>query len=317
MTGQQPSQQSSVQSVRTRLAFVLALLRQTLRDWSDDNASRLGAALAFYAVFSLAPLFMIAIAIAGMFYEPSQVRGEFDDQLTSLLGEQAAKAVQDLLSASQGATSRATFAGSLMLLWGATGLFSQLQQALNAIWEVRPKAGRNWIGIARTRLLPFVMVVGAGIVLLASTILSASLQVAETWIVDRVTGVDRVLQAGHFLLSFLTICAVFAVVFKYVPDVKLRWSDVGIGAMVTAALFMAGRWGIGLYLVHGGVTSSFGAAASLVVVLVWIYYSAQVVFLGAEFTQAYARMLGSLVEPSVEAESCVPAPRRDRRIDVA
>jgi len=299
MTGQQPSQQSSVQSVRTRLAFVLALLRQTLRDWSDDNASRLGAALAFYAVFSLAPLFMIAIAIAGMFYEPSQVRGEF------------------LLSASQGATSRATFAGSLMLLWGATGLFSQLQQALNAIWEVRPKAGRNWIGIARTRLLPFVMVVGAGIVLLASTILSASLQVAETWIVDRVTGVDRVLQAGHFLLSFLTICAVFAVVFKYVPDVKLRWSDVGIGAMVTAALFMAGRWGIGLYLVHGGVTSSFGAAASLVVVLVWIYYSAQVVFLGAEFTQAYARMLGSLVEPSVEAESCVPAPRRDRRIDVA
>jgi membrane protein len=308
MTGQQ--------SARSWLTAAMALIRQTLRDWSDDNASRLGAALAFYAVFSLAPLFMIAIAIAGMFYEPSQVRSEFDDQLTSLLGEQAAKAVQDLLSASQCATSRATFAGSLMLLWGATGLFSQLQQALNAIWEVRPKSGRSVIDIARTRLLPFMMVVGAGVVLLASTVLSASLQVAETWLVDRVTGVDRVLQAGHFLLSFLTICVMFAVVFKYVPDVKLRWSDVWIGAMVTAALFMAGRWGIGLYLAHGGVANSFGAAASLVVVLVWIYYSAQVVFLGAEFTQAYARMRGSLVEPSGEAESCVPAPRRDRRIDV-
>ncbi len=309
MTGQQ--------SARSWLASALALIRQTLRDWSDDNASRLGAALAFYAVFSLAPLLVVVIAIAGMFYEPNLVRSEFDDQLTSLLGEQAAKAVQDLLSASHGATSRATFAGSLMLLWGATGLFSQLQQALNAIWEVRPKRGRSVIDIVRARMLPFIMVVGAGVVLLASTVLSASLQVAETWIVDRVTGVDRILQAGHSLLSFLTICAVFAVVFKYVPDVKLRWTDVWIGAMVTAALFIAGRWGIGLYLAHGGVASSFGAAASLVVVLVWIYYSAQVVFLGAEFTQAYARIRGSLVEPSGEAESCVPTPRRDRRIDVA
>lgn len=291
------------------LAFGL-VARQAIRDWSNDNAARLGAALAFYAVFSLVPLLVVVLAVAGLFYEPDLVRGELDAQLVGLFGDVGARAVQDLLLASKHAHANTTIISLLMLLWGATSMFTQLQDSLNAIWQVRPKTGRGVLKMLRDRILSFIMVVSAGLLLLVLTVISTVLQAAGTWFSATFGNAEWIVQFVQTFVSFLTIGLLFAIVFKYVPDVVLRWSDVWIGALVTSVLFIAGKWAVGLYLAHGGVGSSFGAAASLAVVLVWIYYSAQIVVFGAEFTQAYARMRGSTVAPADNAETAVPDPRR-------
>jgi membrane protein len=295
---------------------VWLLLTQTLRDWSDDRTARLGAALAYYTLFSLAPLLIVALTVAGMFFEPEQVRGELNTQLTQLLGQAGAEGVQGMLAAAQQPSTggMAAIFGTLMLIWGATGAFIQLQDALNTIWEVEPKAGRGWLATLKHRILSFLMVLGTGFLLLVSLIVSTILQAASMWVETTIAGPDWIVGALHSIGSYLVITLLFALIFKYVPDVVIRWRDVWVGAAVTSLLFVIGKGAIGFYLGRGGLTSSFGAAASFAIILVWIYYSSQIVFFGAEFTQAYARMYGKRVIPGRGARSTTKRPRRNQSL---
>jgi membrane protein len=292
-----------------------ALLKQTFHDWKDDKAPRLGAALAYYSIFSLAPLLVVCLAVAGLFFDGDQVFEELDNQLSQLLGDEAAAAVQELLRAAKKPSRGliATVSGAIVLLWGASGVFAQLQDALNTIWEVKPKAGRGILGTIKDRFLSFTMVLGTGFLLLISLVLSTALQAIGTWTSGIFSGPEWVMQALNVFGSYLVISFLFAMIFKYVPDAIISWRDVWIGAAATAGLFVVGKWAIGLYLGRGGISNSFGSAASFVLVLVWIYYSAQILFLGAEFTQAYASMYGSHVMPAPDAEPTTDKDRAQER----
>jgi membrane protein len=289
----------------------LALLKQTYRDWTDDKAPRLGAALAYYSIFSLAPLLVVCLGVAGFFFDGDRVFDELDSQLSQLLGKEGAAAVEGLLEAAQKPARGmiATITGAIVLLWGASGVFAQLQDALNTIWEVKPKPGRGIWGTLMSRFLSFTMVLGTGFLLLISLVLSTVLQAIGSWSSSSIGGPAWLLQLLNLVGSFGVITLLFAMIFKFVPDAVIRWRDVWIGAVATAILFIVGKWAIGLYLARGGISNSFGSAASFVLVLVWIYYSAQILFLGAEFTQAYATMYGSRVMPAADAE---PASDDDR-----
>ncbi|MDZ4779112.1 MAG: YihY/virulence factor BrkB family protein [Planctomycetia bacterium] len=282
-----------------------ALVKQTFQDWQDDKAPRLGAALAYYSIFSLAPLLVVCLAVAGMFFDGDRVFDELEAQLSQLLGDKGAAAVEELLRAAQKPAQGtiATITGAIVLLWGASGVFAQLQDALNTIWEVKPKPGRGVWGTIKSRFLSFTMVLGTGFLLLISLVLSTFLQAVGAWTSRTMGGPEWFLQALNLLGSYAVISLLFAMIFKFVPDAVIRWRDVWIGAAATAALFVVGKWAIGLYLGRGGISTAFGSAASLVLVLVWVYYSAQILFLGAEFTQAYASMYGSRVIPAPDAES--------------
>jgi membrane protein len=294
-----------------------ALVKQTFQDWQDDKAPRLGAALAYYSIFSLAPLLVVCLAVAGMFFDGDRVFDELDTQLSQLLGDEGAAAVEELLRAAQKPArgTIATITGAIVLLWGASGVFAQLQDALNTIWEVKPKPGRGVWGTIKARFLSFTMVLGTGFLLLISLALSTVLQAVGTWSSSSLGGPAWLLQGLNLMGSYLVISLLFAMIFKFVPDAVIRWRDVWIGAAATAALFVVGKWAIGLYLGRGGISSSFGSAASFVLVLVWIYYSAQILFLGAEFTQAYASMYGSRVIPAADAESTIADDRAQQGLD--
>jgi len=281
-----------------------ALANQTVSDWMDDKVPRLGAALAYYAVFSLAPLLVVSLSVAALVFDARRVDAEVRSQLTDLLGRDGAKAVQAMLVAARQPRSGywAAGIGVIMLIWGASGVFGQLQDALNTIWEVRPKPGRGFLGMVRDRFFSFTLVLGTGFLLLLSLVVSTVLQAAGNWALGMAGGAEW-MGVVNLLVSYLVISGLFALIFKFVPDAIIAWRDVWIGAAFTAALFLAGKWAIGLYLGRGGLESSFGAAASFVVILVWIYYSAQILFFGAEFTQAYARMYGSHVIPGPNAEA--------------
>ena len=280
------------------------LVKATFSDWTEDKASRLAAALAYYTVFSIAPLLIIVIAVAGRFFGDDAVRGEVATQIQGLIGnEDAAQMIEDMVAAARKPTTStvATIIGVITLFLGASGLFGQLQDALNTIWEVAPKPGRGWLATIKDRFLSFTMVLGIGFLLLVSLILSATLSAVSGWLGSDEESV--VWQVFNFLISFGVITLLFAMIYKILPDVKIAWSDVWIGAAATALLFTLGKFLIGLYLGRSGISSTFGAAGSLVLILIWVYYSAQILFLGAEFTQVYATKYGSRIEP---ADNAVP-----------
>lgn len=280
------------------------LLKQTGAEWTEDKVPRLGAALAYYAIFSLAPLLVISLAILGLVYEGDAARDELNKQLQGLLGEVGAKGADELIDAAQKPKEgrMAMVLGIVALLFGASGVFGQLQDALNTIWEVEPKPGRGILGMLRDRFFSFTMVLGTGFLLLISLVLSAAVAALGSWASQRLPLPEAVLHAMNLGVSFLVFALLFALIFKYVPDVKIAWRDVWIGAVATAFLFTVGKFLIGLYLGHSSLASSYGAAGSLAVILVWVYYSAQILFLGAEFTQVYAKMYGSSVKPSENAQ---------------
>lgn len=290
---------------------VWELLKETISDWSQDKASRLAAALAYYTTFSIAPLLVIVIAIVGLVFGREAVQGQIEAQIQGLVGEDSAELIQEMI---QGANDRtagtiATIIGVATLLFGATGVFAQLQDALNTIWEVEPKPGRGLIGIIRTRFTSFTMVLGIGFLLMVSLVVSAGLAVLSEFLQGGLSEMAWLAQIVHFIISFGVITLLFAMIYKLLPDVKIAWSDVWIGAAVTALLFTLGKFLIGLYLGHSGVASSYGAAGALIVILLWVYYSAQILFLGAEFTQVYAKRFGSRIVP---AEHAVPTTEEAR-----
>jgi membrane protein len=278
-----------------------SLFKETVREWSEDRASRLAAALAFYTTFSIAPLLVIVIALTSVVFGEEAVRGQIERELGSLVGAESAAFLQDVIERGRHEDSRgwASVFGALALLFGATGAFAELRGALNTVWEVESESSSFVAGLFESRLLSFAMVLGVGFLLLVSLVVSAAIA-AMTESFGRFAGTETVLVAVlGFLTSFLVVTTLFAMIFKFLPDAEVHWRDVWIGASVTAVLFSGGKFLIGLYLGRSVVSSTYGAAGALAVLLLWVYYSAQILLLGAEFTQVYTRRFGSH-RPSVE-----------------
>mgnify|MGYP002778121233 CR=1 FL=1 len=287
------------------LRSVGQLLKETFHEWNQDKASRLAAALAYYTIFSIAPLLMIAIAVAGAVFGEEAARGEIVTQIEGLVGEAGATVVQTALAnVNQTNTGIVgTCIGVVTLLLGATGLFGEMQDALNTIWAVEPKPGQGIWVLIRRRLISFSMVLGIGILLLLSIFLSTALAAFSSFMNSWMPGLATGLSILNFVVSFSLMTLLFAMIYVILPDVKIAWKDVLVGAATTAFLFTIGRTLLSMYLGSAAVSSTFGAASSLAVLLVWIYYSAQVFFLGAEFTQVYARKYGSEIIPASNAVS--------------
>jgi membrane protein len=289
------------------------LFKEAFRDFWEDNAPRLGAALSYYTAFSLAPLLLISIAIAGAVFGEEAARGQIVGQLQGLLGEEGALAIQALLENARKPREGALAAivGVATLVLGSSGVFNELRGALNTVWEVPPRPGSGLWGTVRDRLLSFGMVLILGFLLLVSLLASAALAAAgERW-GGALSGTLHLLEIANFVVFLGVATVLFALIFKLLPDAQpaIAWRDVWVGAFMTAVLFSLGKWGIGLYLGRGTVGSAFGAAGSLVVVLVWVYYASQVLFFGAELTQVYAREHGSRAavrKPAPEPPAVLP-----------
>jgi membrane protein len=271
------------------------LTKTAAASWVDDHAQSMGAALAYYTMFSIAPLLLIVISIAGLLFGVEAARGEIAGQLEAMMGQQGAEAVQGLLkSVSEPSESlSATLIGGVLLLIGATTVFGELQSALDRIWRA-PKRhiGGVW-SMLRARLLSFGMIMGIGFLLMVSLVASAALAAMGKWWGLMFADWALLANALNLIVSFGFTTTVFAMIYKIMPYASVAWSDVWIGAAVTSLLFTIGKFLIGLYIGQSGVSSAFGAAGSLVMVLVWVYYSAQIFLMGAEFTWAYACMFGS------------------------
>lgn len=290
--------------MQIRIKTIFQLLREAFQEWQQDKASLLAAALAYYTVFSITPLLVIAIAIAGAVFGQEAARGEILAQINSLVGTQGAQAIETALAnANQPQlSSAASIISIVILLIGASGVFAQLQEALNTVWNVQAKTnGGIWLFI-RKRLLSFGMVLAIGFLLLVSLILSAMLSGISKLEINILPGFTSLWQLLNFAISFGFITLLFALIYKYLPDVKIRWKDVWIGAAITALLFTFGKFLIGLYLGRGSLGSAYGAAGSLIVFLAWVFYSAQILLFGAEFTQVYARKYGRRIRPDRHAE---------------
>ena len=286
------------------------LIKESVAQWSEDYAPSMGAALAYYTIFSIAPLLVIAIAVAGFVFGADAARGEIFAQLRGLVGDEGAVAIQGLVkSASE--TGKGTFAavaGVVTLLLGATTVFGELQSDLDRIWDA-PKSDESGIrGLLRGRLLSFGMILGIGFLLLVSLVLSAALAALARFWDSWFEGWELVLQAVNFVVSFVIVTGLFALIYKLLPRVKIGWMDVWVGAIVTSLLFSVGKLLIGLYLGKSGIASGFGAAGSLVIVLLWVYYSSQIFLLGAEFTKTYAYRHGTrAAEAKPERKGAAPA----------
>ena len=273
-----------------------ALVKSATSAWLDDYAPSMGAALSYYTIFSLAPLLLIVISIAGLVFGDDAVRGEIFGQLRGMMGPEASLAVEGLLaSASKPAESIiATIVGIVILLIGATSVFGELQDALDRIWRAPARVkSRGWWNLLRTRLLSFGMILGIAFLLMVSLVLGAVIAALGKWWGGAFGGWETLAQIVNLLVGFALTTTVFAMIYKLMPRVKVHWHDVWLGALVTSLLFTVGKFLIGFYIGKSGVASSFGAAGSLVVILVWVYYSAQIFLIGAEFTWVYASTFGS------------------------
>ena len=286
---------------------VYALIRKTIEEWLEDGVSNLAAALAYYTVFSLAPLLIIAIAVAAFFFsDRSAVHDQLMAQIRGLVGSNGAELVGEMLdnSAQDNRSLIASLIGFGALLFGATGVFAQLQSALNHVWGVKPKS-EGITAIIKVRTLSFAMVLAIGFLLLVSLIISTVLSSVDAYFLNNLPGGELLARVLSLIISFGLITLLFALIYKVLPDAEIQWRDVWIGAAVTALLFTIGKYLIGLYLGNSSVSNAYGAAGSLVVLLLWIYYSAQILLLGAEFTQVYARRYGMQIRSANHAAEIV------------
>src|ERR1044071_3960147 len=286
------------------------LFKQAFTEFGEDKAQRLGAALAYYTIFSLAPLLLIAISIAGMVFGREAAQGQIFGQLRGVLGTQAAATVQEMVksAAKPKSGTMATVIGIVTLLFGAAGVFGQLKEALNTIWNVEPPKKGGIMKIFKDRFLSFAMVLGTGFLLLVSLVLDAGVAAAGHFVGSRLPGGEAVWQVVQIILSLAVVTLLFALIFRFLPDIHPTWRDVWFGAIFTAVLFVVGKFALGLYLGKSAVGSSYGAAGSLVVLLLWVYYAAQILFFGAEFTQVYARTHGSMAEAKEQAAAAPARP---------
>lgn len=263
--------------------------------WLDDRAPTLGAALAYYTLFSMAPLLLIVVSVAGLLFGEEAARGELFNELHALLGPASASTLQSLLeSANQPAKSiSATLIGVVLMLLGATSVFAELQSTLDHIWRAPSRNSSGILALLRARLLSFGLILGIGFLLIVSLLVNTGLSALYRWWSPHLQGWEVAAMVVNQVFGFVLLTAMFAMIYKMMPRVSIQWRDVIIGALVTTGLFEIGKWAIGVYIGTSAVGSAFGAAGSLVAILVWVYYSAQIFLLGAEFTWIYANTLGS------------------------
>ena len=294
----------------------LDLFKQTWKEFGEDKAPRLGAALAYYTVFSIAPLLLIAVAIAGMVFGHKAASGAIEQQLAGALGESTARAVNEMIVAASKPKSGvvATIFGVVTLLFGAAGMFGQLQDALDTIWNVEKPKTTGFIGLIKDRFLSMAMVFGIGFLLLVSLVIDAAISAMGKTIGPHIPGGETVLQMVQLIISLGLVTVLFALTFRYLPHVRVAWKDVWSGAALTSFLFVLGKFGLGLYIGKAAVGSAYGAAGSLVIILIWVYWSAQILFFGAEFTQVYARTHGSMAGNQSKATALAPSPAKVTQI---
>jgi membrane protein len=283
---------------------VWQLLISTYAKWNQDHAPGLGAALAYYTVFSLAALLMIVIAIAGLVFGQEAAQGQMMGEIQGLVGEESAKAIQSMVEAARqpAAGILATVIASVVLLFGATGVFAQLQESLNIIWKVKEKPGEGLWKTLNDRVFSLLAVLGTGFLLLISLVISAGLSAVGATLEHLLPSPELLLQLINFVVSFAVVTLLFAMIYKLLPDKPIRWNDVWIGAGITSLLFTIGKFFIGLYLGKSDVGLAYGAAGSLVVILIWVYYASQIFLFGAEFTAVYAESRGSQLAPAPRAQ---------------
>ncbi|MEM9272557.1 MAG: YihY/virulence factor BrkB family protein [Cyanobacteria bacterium P01_F01_bin.143] len=284
--------------MQIRIKPILKLFKEAFREWQQDKASLLAAALAYYTVFSVTPLLVIAIAIAGAVFGEDAAKGELFQQINTLVGEQGAQVIEiALANASKPEIgSAASIISIVVLLLGASGVFAQLQEALNTVWNVKPPKDKSIWQFIHKRLLSFGMVLVIGLLLLASLLISAILSGLSNFEAHLLPAWISLGKYLNLVISFGLITLLFALIYKYLPDVRIRWKDVWVGAVITAILFSFGKFLIGLYLGRSSFGSAYGAAGSLIIFLAWVFYSAQILLFGAEFTQVYARKYGKRIK---------------------
>jgi membrane protein len=289
---------------RGRMPTIVRIFGTALRAWWDDDALRLGAALAYYTLFAIAPVLLVATGMASLVFSTDAVRGEIVNQLDRLVGREGAHAVQSLLDgASQGrAGIIATTIGSVAFVVAATGAFLELQAALNTVWRVKANPRVYLKAFLIDRLRSFGLVVSIGFMLMVSLAVTAALAAFSAWLARHSSSVPLVWSGVHVLVSLIGTTSLFALLYRVLPDVHLAWRDVTTGAFVTAVLFTIGQEVIGLYLGQSSMASSYGAAGSVMILLLWVYYSCQILLLGAEFTRVYAEHRGTIVDPELFAE---------------
>jgi membrane protein len=281
---------------------VFSLLKQTFQEWLQDKVPQLGAALAYYTVFSLAPLVLVLLAIVGVIFrdDPAGAWNKITQQMSYFLDPSAVQVVQNIAQkASQpGKSTIATIIGVALAVFGASGVFGQLQDALNTIWGVKAKPAAGIWGFLRSRFLSFAMVAGVCFLLLVSLAIEALLKGFSHYVQSVLPGGIVIALAVYLVFDFAVVVLLFAMIFKFLPDVEIQWRDVWIGAVMTAIFFGLGKWLLGFYLGSGAAASAYGAASSLITLLLWVYYSSQILLFGAEFTQVYAAQAGRELKPS-------------------
>ena len=288
------------------------LLRKTLHKWWTDNALRLSAALSYYTLFSIAPLLTIALGVAGFVVDTTLVEQEMRGQLAGLLGADSARTIEGMVHGTrEPATGLITTVLSILtLIIVSTGMFTELQDALNLIWGIHEEHGTSlWVAM-KSRFLSFLLVFGSGFLLLVSLLVTAVLARLGTWFDQVLPMPELVVQVLYVGVSFVVIAILFAAMFKVLPDAYVAWRDVWLGAVTTAALFMIGKWAIGVYLATSPIATMYGAASSLMIILLWVYYSALIFFLGAEFTVVYAATYGSKVQAPTQSQVRIKSSRR-------
>ncbi|MEO7112023.1 MAG: YihY/virulence factor BrkB family protein [Polyangiaceae bacterium] len=309
---------ASVKPTATNQRSVVALVKKTFNQWIDDSCDRLSAALAFYTVWSVGPLFLVVISIAGLVFGRQAAQDQVLAVLKNMVGEQGAASINDtILNAhASGHSLIANIIGIVLLLVSASGVFAELKSSLNVIWRVTPKPGSLW-NTLRQRFWSMTVVMGTGFLLLVSLLVDAALSAVGHQLQTSVTGLEVLGHALHFVISLAVTTVLFSLMFKVIPDAKIDWRDTLLGGLVTAVLFTIGQLLIGLYLGHTSIGTAYGAASSLMIVVVWIYFSACILFLGAEFTQVHAEMYGSKIEPSKDAiavpEGMTPAAATEKK----
>ncbi len=281
------------------------VIKDTLTGWDEDNVTRLAASLAYYTLLSIAPLIILAVAVAGLAFGRDAAREHISAELASVVGAGAADSIKTIAknASTPGSGIVSVVIGLVVLLFGASGVFGELQSALNTVWQVAPKPGRGVWGVIKDRFFSFSLVVVVAFLLLVSLVISAALTWVGQAFEKSLPGGAFVWQILNFGISLAVVTALFALMFKTLPDARIKWKDVFVGAFVTAVLFTLGKFGLGIYLGSAGVSSAYGAAGSIVALVIWVYYSSQVVLIGAEFTEVYARRYGSQITPDEKAVS--------------
>lgn len=289
--------------METKITFnvIINIIKDSFQSFLSDRVLKLSASLSYYTIFSLAPLLLLLISLTGVFFGKEAIQGQIFGEINGLIGNNAALQIQEIIKNMElsGKTNSALFLGIIVLLIGATSVFGEIQDSINMIWRVKAKPKRSWIKFIKDRLLSSSLIIALSFLLIVSLFINGLLTALSEWLKNYFPGITLfVFQAGNFLLSFVVIMTLFGVIFKVLPDAKIAWKDVKVGAIFTACLFMIGRFLISLYINFSETGLAYGAASSLIVILVWIYYTAAILYFGAAFTRVYAEYVGARIEPA-------------------